>query len=196
MRTAAEIDLAKARRDAEGIRDMLDRLRARHDLARFEYTTRLRIAPGEVPHSHPVLTLNTRLRDEDGLLSAYLHEQMHWYVTWFAQARAAAWRAIETALGPREAGLPVGFPEGAGDLASSRLHLVVNWLEVEALSVFLGQERARAIAAANFVYSGITRIVLADWDALGELYRRHGLAPIRTADALDLADLALAARTG
>jgi hypothetical protein len=34
-----------------------------------------------IPHSHPVLTLNTRnLDSDDQLLSAFLHEQLHWYL--------------------------------------------------------------------------------------------------------------------
>ena len=45
-----------------------------------------------IPHSDPVLTLHTRyLHDDDGLVSAFLHEQMHWYVDAHAEAVAAAW---------------------------------------------------------------------------------------------------------
>ena len=55
-----EIDLAETQRAAELVRDLLRKLRSEHDLGRFEYTTRVRVAPGEIPHSHPVLTLNSK----------------------------------------------------------------------------------------------------------------------------------------
>ena len=78
------IDLSEAERASNGIKSMLLKLRGEHDLAPFEYTRKVRIAPGEIPHSHPVLTINTMVRDEQPLLSLYLHEQMHWYVTWYS----------------------------------------------------------------------------------------------------------------
>lgn len=189
-----EIDLTEARRAAEQVRGLLDKLRAEHDLRPFEYTTRVRIAPGEVPHSHPILTLNTMLREERALLSTYLHEQMHWYVTWYSYARTAGWRAIRKELEARYPAIPTVFPEGAHTAASSYLHLIVNWLEIEGTSVLLGREAAVEIAAKNFVYSGIYKIVLADWDELARLYREHGLVPMRTAIEMTEQDLSLAAR--
>lgn len=189
-----EIDLTEVRRAAEQVRGLLDKLRSEHDLRRFEYTTRVRIAPGEIPHSHPVLTLNTMLRAERALLSTYLHEQMHWYVTWYSYAHIAGWRAVRRELEARYPAIPAVFPEGAHTAASSYLHLIVNWLEVEAASTFLGREAAVEIASRNFVYSGIYKIVLAEWDELSRLYREHGLVPIRAAAEMTEDDLALAAR--
>ena len=46
---------------------------------RLEFTKHVRVAPTEIPHSHPVLTLNTQLYNPDEILCLYLHEQMHWY---------------------------------------------------------------------------------------------------------------------
>ena len=197
MRRSAEdieIDLAETQRAAELVRDLVRKLRSKHDLERFEYTTRVRVAPGEIPHSHPVLTLNTMLRAEDALLSTYLHEQMHWYVTWYSHARLKGWRAIWKELEESYPTVPVAFPDGAHTLASSHLHLVVNWLEIEAATTFLGREAAVGIASKNFVYSGLYRIVLANWDRLSELYSRHRLVPIRKATDMVDHDLALAAR--
>jgi hypothetical protein len=90
--------------------------------------------------------------------------------------------------------VPIAFPEGAHTLQSSYLHLIVNWLEIEANAHFLGRQRATEIAAKNFVYSGLYRIVLADWDALLELYTAHLLLPIRAAPLMTPDDLAFAAR--
>ena len=65
------IDLGETERAAINIKSMLLKLRGDYDLAPLEYTRKVRIAPGEVPRSHPVLTLNTMARDEHALLSVY-----------------------------------------------------------------------------------------------------------------------------
>jgi hypothetical protein len=188
------IDLTEAQRASERIRTMLLKLSSDYDLSPYEYTRRVRIAPGEIAHSHPVLTLNTMIREETALLSLYLHEQMHWYVTWYSYTRHDAWNAIWATLLARYPNVPVVFPEGAQNAQSSYLHLIVNWLEVETAAQFLGHPKSAALAQKNFVYSGLYRIVLADWDALTELYRGHALAPIHPATAMTADDLAVAAR--
>jgi hypothetical protein len=53
------IDLSTAQARAEKIIECIKKLREHHDLRRFEYTNHLRVAPTEIPHSYPVLTLNT-----------------------------------------------------------------------------------------------------------------------------------------
>jgi hypothetical protein len=189
-----EIDLTEARRAANEVRGLLLALRSSHDLRPYEYAARVRIAPGKVPHSHPVLTLNTMRREEGPLLSLYIHEQMHWYVTWYSHARAEGWRAIQAVLERRYPTLPTTFPEGARTAASSQLHLIVNWLEVEIVAGILGREAAVRLASGNFLYSGIYRMVLADWGPLSALYRLHGLTPVRSALDMTEQDLALAAR--
>jgi hypothetical protein len=75
-----ELDLDAVRKAGDRVRTRLLRLRREFDLTPFEYTRRVRIAPLEIPHSHPVLTLNTRTEDDHALLCTYIHEQMHWYL--------------------------------------------------------------------------------------------------------------------
>jgi hypothetical protein len=45
-----------------------------------EFTKKVVVEEGAIPHSHPVLTLNTRTKDELSILQTLLHEQFHWYV--------------------------------------------------------------------------------------------------------------------
>ena len=151
------------------------------NLARYEYTHRVAVAPGLVPHSHPVLTLNTISIEPLAVLSQYLHEQMHWYATWFSHTQIPAWQSIWSALEQRYPAPPRGFPEGGQDDDSSRLHLIVNWLEVEAVANTLDRKQAVDVARNAPVYRSLYRIVLDDWNILNELYRDAGLAPIRTA---------------
>ena len=62
-----------------------------------------------------------------------------------------------------------------------------------ATSEFIGRVRACAVAETQRTYRWIYRTVLRDWDALAELYERHGLIPIRTAPEL-IAENAKAAK--
>ncbi|MBP0575681.1 hypothetical protein J8J27_33690, partial [Mycobacterium tuberculosis] len=71
------------------------------------------------------------------LLRVYLHEQLHWYTTWFAARQRAPWLAVLAELGRRYPSAPVGEPEAAATVASTYEHLVVNWLEIEAAAMFL-----------------------------------------------------------
>ncbi len=38
------------------------------------------VEKGAIPHSHPILTLNTRVKDPRLVLKVLVHEQLHWYV--------------------------------------------------------------------------------------------------------------------
>ncbi len=186
------IDLSRAQKSAENVRNILVNLRASYDLGRYEYTKRVRIAPNEIAHSHPILTLNTSLRAENQILCTYLHEQMHWYATWYSHANASGWREIWSVIKQRFPSVPIGFPHGANDEPSSYLHIIINYLEIEVACDMLGPEVARKLAAENFIYRGIYKIVLHDWEPLTALYRSHGLIPIRPATEMSEQDLKLA----
>jgi len=43
------------------------------------FTKKVIIATGSIPHSHPVLTLNTRDTEERRYLEMFVHEQLHWF---------------------------------------------------------------------------------------------------------------------
>jgi hypothetical protein len=180
-----DVDLDHARREADRVRDMLQALRRRHDLSRFEYTRLVRIVPGSDTFSHPMLTLGNRFADtEDLLLSTYLHEQMHWYLWHLGTPDEDPVAPFFDELVRRYPEAPTELPDGARSYEATYLHLVINWLEVAVTSEFIGRVRARSVADAQRTYRWIYRTVLRDWDALQELYERHGLIPIRSAPEL------------
>ncbi len=190
-----DLDLDHARREAERVRDMLEALRRRHDLTRYEYTRLVRVVPGGDTFSHPILTLGNRFAEnEDVLLSTYLHEQMHWYLWYLGTPERDPVAPFLDELVRRYPEAPTELPDGARNYESTYLHLVINWLEVAATSEFIGRVRACAVADTQRTYRWIYRTVLRDWDALAELYERHGLAPIRTAPEL-IAENAKAAKS-
>jgi hypothetical protein len=188
------IDLSHAERNAIAVRDRLIALRTKYALGAYEYCKEVRIAPGALPYSHPVIRLNTALFTETALLANYLHEQMHWYVTWYSHKHTDQWRGVWTALEGRYPDPPTGRGEGADTLASTHLHLIVNWLEIEALSCLIGAEAARAHVTNLLYYRWIYASVIRDWQALRELYASHQLVPILPAHDMSPEDLALAAR--
>ncbi len=157
-------------------RNQLQRLLQGYDLRRWRFTHRIRIDQNTViPHSHPVLTLDTRHLDDDRLLLAtYLHEQLHWFVRKRRQAKAALQE-----LRQRYPTVPVARPEGAGDEFSTYLHYLVCYLEYAALIDVLGSEEARR--AIDFWcthhYTEIYKTVLRDFDGIGEIVSRYGLIP-------------------
>lgn len=174
-RDAPEISIATAhgsaaeRQTREDLADLLDR----YDLSPWRSTRRVTIDEDAIPHSHPVLTLHTRhLGDPDMLLATYVHEQIHWQV----DAEPAKLQRALTRLRARYPSPPVGFPEGARNQDSSWLHLVVCWLELEAMKTLLGDTRARALMARQDHYTWIYARVLEDAE-IGNIVKAAGLAP-------------------
>ena len=95
------IDLSHAERNAIAVREMLIALSTKYALGPYEYCKEVSIAPGVLPYSHPVIRLNTALFTETALLANYIHEQMHWYVTWYSHKHTDQWRAVWAALEQR-----------------------------------------------------------------------------------------------
>jgi hypothetical protein len=188
------IDLSHAERNAIAVREMLIALSTKYALGPYEYCKEVSIAPGVLPYSHPVIRLNTALFTETALLANYIHEQMHWYVTWYSHKHTDQWRAVWAALEQRYPDPPIGRGEGADTLASTHLHLIVNWLEIEALGSLIGAQAAKEHVANLHYYRWIYASVLRDWQALRGLYTAHYLLPILPAHDMSPEDLALAAR--
>lgn len=43
------------------------------------FTNIVMVEKGSIPHSHPILTLNARVKDPRLVLKTLVHEQLHWY---------------------------------------------------------------------------------------------------------------------
>lgn len=156
-------------------RAQLLRLLSVHDLSPWVFTDRVMIDQAALPHSHPVLTLHTRhLRDDDLLLSTFLHEQLHWFLTARPERTAAAVAALQTTYPD----LPVGYPRGSSDAAGNHVHLLVGLLEWNALKLLVGELRAfQAITFwAGDHYTALYRLVLDEPAVIGSILRANDLA--------------------
>ncbi|HVX42946.1 MAG TPA: hypothetical protein VHC49_03645 [Mycobacteriales bacterium] len=143
------------------------------DLTTWLFTPDVIIEENAIPHSHPVLTLGTR---NGGVfqLASLLHEQIHW----FCVANYADVQRVWDELLRRYPDAPVGRPEGAADAESTYLHLIVCWLELDALTRLIDRETAERVAAGAMragLYRWIYQTVMADRESLGELLRSYSL---------------------
>jgi len=171
-----EIELKRGSDAEVRTQTVLRRLLRRYDLADWIFTRRVVLDETAKPHSHPVMTLDTEFeRNESLLLAAFVHEQLHWFEEEHAESRD---RAIEeTKLHYAE--VPGKPPEGAVDEYSTRLHLLVCYLEYQALKRLLGIPEAKAtiLAVSRNHYHWIYKTVLADEEIIGKIVRQYDLLP-------------------
>jgi hypothetical protein len=169
-----EIKLAHDSKVEARTKDQLNRLLQQYPLAPWYFTRAILIDEKAIPHSHPVLTLHTRhLKDDDLLLSTFVHEQIHWFLDQHQDETKAAEEELK-ALFPK---LPVGFPDGAQDEESNYLHLLVNLLEWRSDKELLGELRARQIMEfwAHDHYRVLYQTVLGHGDEIGNIIMKHHL---------------------
>lgn len=165
-----EITLAHGSVAEQEIADQLRRLVREYDVAGWIMTARVHVDERSIPHSHPVLTVHTRHRGDDhGLLATFLHEQFHWL-----EEGNPAFRAAMDELARLYPDAPDRGPEGARDRESTYRHLVVNDLEFQAMTLLVGEARAREVLGANRHYTWIYDRVLND-PRVREITTRHAL---------------------
>lgn len=156
--------------------EQLQRLLKTYDLSKWIFTKSILIDEKSIPHSHPVLTLHTRhLKDDDLLLSTFVHEQLHWFLVQKDKETKEAIKELRV-LFPK---VPVGFPEGSEDEDSTYLHLLVNYLEYRADRELLGELRAKQVMDfwATDHYTWVYKTVLERTRAIGNIAFKHKLIP-------------------
>jgi hypothetical protein len=144
-----------------------------YDLKPFLFTKKIQIQSYAVPHSHPILTLNTRNAEKPHqLLSTWLHEEFHWW---------AGKNKIETSKAIAE--LKLMFPkidEKKGN-HSAYLHFIVCFLEFHSLKYYLGEKDARVLIkeliTQDKIYPWIYTQILQKTDAISQIIRNNKLIP-------------------
>jgi hypothetical protein len=142
-RVALKISLAHNSLAERETRDQLNRLLNKYDLSKWLYTKEIVIDDDAIPHSNPVLTLHTRhLKDDDLLLSTFVHEQTHRFLALRPQEDLDQAKTDLRRLFPE---IPVGFPQGSSSDEGNYEHLLVVWLEYRADLELLGELRTREV---------------------------------------------------
>jgi hypothetical protein len=150
------------------------RLAIEHNLEPYLYTKKINIESRVIPHSHPVLTLNTRNAEfSQKILSTWLHEEFHWWAEMNGES-------IEKAILDFRSIYPV-LPQAGGGRSeySTYLHLVVCFLEYKAVSQYLGEGRAREIlqefATVDEIYPWIYNQILNRTQEIGNVVKNRNL---------------------
>jgi len=171
-----EIALKRGSKGELQTRDQLQRLIKTYDLAKWTFTRSILIDEEAIPHSHPVLTLSARhVKDDELLLSTFVHEQAHWFLTQNQKATEDAKKELR-AIFPK---VPIKPPEGASDEESTYLHLIVIYLEYRADRELMGELRARQIMEfwATDHYTWIYKSVLERPRDIGNIAFKYKLVP-------------------
>lgn len=168
------VELVNNVRDEMQVQEQLFTLLRQYNLRKWLFTQHVRIEHGAIPHSHPVLTLSTRYKNDISLLlAAFLHEQLHWFMT-SHQSKARAAVAELRVLYPQ---VPVGYPEGACSEDSTYSHLIICYLEYQALIELVGLKEADRVLdfLSKDHYTWIYKTVRTDADRIKTIIQRHSL---------------------
>ena len=133
----------------------LEMLLKKYDLSKWIFQKSIQINEKEIPHSHPVLTLNTvHLKNDNLLLSQFLHEQMHWFLS--GKPKDIKNTAMEE-LGPL-------FP-----------HLIINYLEYDALRQLIGKNMTKEIINNKPRYIELYKMVIQQEDKIREILEKYNI---------------------
>ena len=175
--TDLKITLANNTPPEQQTKAQLERLLNTHDLSKWIATKSILIdEKTAIPHSHPVLTLNTRhVSDDELLLATFVHEQMHWFVIRDQKNLGGALDEIKKMFPDA----PAAPPEGARDLSSTYLHIVVCYLEYRAMRELMGELRSKQIMEfwTTDHYRWIYRTVLERPRDIGQILFKYKLVP-------------------
>jgi len=172
-----KIRLMNGTKAEQQTKEQLERLIKTHEVTKWIITKSILIdEKTDIPHSHPVLTLNVRhLKDDELLLSTFVHEQMHWFVIQDQRNLAAAIKEFHVMFPT----VPLKLPEGARDESSTYLHIAVVYLEYRAARELLGELKAKQVMNfwATDHYTWIYKTVLERAPDIGRIMFKHKLIP-------------------
>jgi hypothetical protein len=151
-------------------KNQLERILNKYNLSKWTFTKKVLIdEQTSIPHSHPVLTLNASPADDFELLATFVHEQIHWFEESKPRQRDKAIEELKTIYPDA----PGGPPEGARDKYSTYLHLMVCYLEYEAMMELAGKEKAKEVMTSKRYYKWIYRTVLSDGPKIKAVIDKH-----------------------
>jgi hypothetical protein len=178
--TQLEIVLKDNDQEEQQTERQLRRILSAYDVSNWIFTRKIVIESGfyVIPKSPPVLTLSTRhLKDDELLLSTFVHKQLHWYLGEKPKETEGAYKELRSVF-PKA---PVAFPEGGHGKESTYKLILVCYLEYQAIKELLGELKAKQVM--NFWetdhYTWIYKTVLEREREIDSLMRKHKLVPVR-----------------
>ncbi len=178
VRSAKSLDIEEVNADettAEAHARIL-KFTSLYDLHSFFYTKKIILDPQAEPHSHPVLTLNTRYaHSTEKLMSQLLHEELHWWMEMNTHK-------VEVAMPDfRKAFKNTPKIDGANDPNATYRHLIICWMEYMALEKYFGKDSARK-TITHFMkkekrFPWIYQKVLNDPQKIQDIVGKHKFIP-------------------
>lgn len=159
-------------------RTQLQRLIAAYDLSKWTFTDKVQVDEKAIPHSHPILTMSARhIKDDELLLSTYVHEQIHWHLVQMSKETDDAVHELHVMF-PK---VPAGGDEGATDEQSTYLHILVIYLEYRADRELMGELKAKQVMEfwSGDHYTWIYKTVLERGPEIGRIAFKYRLVPLQ-----------------
>lgn len=156
------------------VKNLIEDLLRKWDMSPYFFTKDVIIEDRAMPHSHPVLTINSfPYNDQLMHLTDLLHEHLHWY---FEEKKSQVNEAV-TDLKMRYVEVPVGHPLGCRDETSTYEHLLLCRLCHNLSSSIFGAEIADRVLyyLQNHHYLWVYAKVESDSEYLDGLLAKHGL---------------------
>lgn len=169
QRTNIQISAKNNTEPEQKVASLLKEVLSDYDLTRWNFTDKVVIQDRVIPHSHPVLTLNTSSMEKKDILDTYVHEQIHWYVDKFPDAEKKSIEEFKT----RYKDVPFGNRAGASDEYSTYLHLIVCYLEYRSLAELLNEDEAKQIMWNQTHYTWVYNKIIEDREYIGKVLREN-----------------------
>lgn len=141
-----------------------------YNLSKWIFTTEMIVEQRVIPHSHPILTLNTASMNKVDILDTFIHEQLHWYVDKYPEAEK---KAI-TEFKKKYKNVPYQNRAGARDEYSTYLHLIVCYLEYRSMARLIGEEEAKQLMWNQAHYTWIYNKIIEDSQYIGSILEKNG----------------------
>jgi len=149
---------------------ILEDILQEYDLSKWIFTTKVIVEQRVIPHSHPILTLNTSSMNKEDILDTFIHEQLHWYVDEHPDAEKNAIAEFKK----RYKNVPYKNRAGARDEYSTYLHLIVCYLEYRSMARLIGEEESKQLMWNQTHYTWIYNKIIEDTDYIGSVVRKSG----------------------
>jgi hypothetical protein len=158
-------------------RQNLEHLLQIYDLSPYLLTLDIQIQSQALPHSHPVLTLNTRFAEQPNkLLATFIHEQLHWWVL-------SKTKELNQPIEEIKAILPTLPKEELGsDVNSAYLETIICFLEYKTMIQLVNKKEANKILKdfinTDKVYPWINTQMYLKFKAIEAILNKHKLGVI------------------
>jgi hypothetical protein len=152
------------------ILNLLNELLVEYDLSKWIFTNKVLIEQRIIPHSHPVLTLNTSSTDKKDILTTFIHEQLHWYVEKNPESEKRAIAKFKE----RYKNVPYQNRAGAKDEYSTYLHLIVCYLEYRSMASLIGETEAKQLMWNMTHYTWVYNKIIDDAGFIRNVLKEGG----------------------